>query len=1100
MHSKFLFLYLLLFLCFYSLPSSGQIKEFYITCNPDDFAYIYENYNEDIYVPITLGYLGIEWHDAYMRIRGDNSRRFPKKSLKIKFSGEPFLNGRNRLNFNAEYEDTSYIRSFIATQVFKMAGQTCFSAEHIRLYLNGNFLGLYVMIENVDSQFLEANNYDPQGSFYKAAVDGACLSIHDDLENFWEQKAGAGNKEDLAQFIADINQVSIDDYKDFCSYAMNYEQVVNIIACNMVTSNTSTYYHNYYMFHDANGTRLWEMMPWDLDKTFTVNAWRNHTYSSPPWTSDNPFLEKAILNHEMMSDIRGRVNEIFQDIFTSEIFIPIIDSLVNVLQPSVLQDTTDNIPDLDVWMIRIQKEIEYLNVYSDRLNWFFDNVQSSFISEGTAGVYPPDINFKWSPSIDPNGAPVCYTFLLTTGKKFQPELTQVFENIQDTFLTLENLPEGNYFWKVISHGESEQEVESFDSRNPLTVKNMEVMPCIISEDITISKDSSPYLINCKVFVEPQATLTIEEGVTLYIENYAQLTIAGGFQVNGTVNQPVHILPARNAKAFDSLRFVDPQQNIEINHLIVTDGVIYSQNANLKLNHCALIHLNNNLNESKNLLHHQFGDLEFINSIVIGNETGNGIKSEFSQSVIISNSTFENTDKAIKLFAVQNGEIKNSQIKTSTGEGILVIDSENVIVENNSLFDCTQAIAIASEMGELDSVIIQKNLIVNCDTGILVYNGGLATLNKNTFYANETGISLMEKMPGFGGGQATVVNTIFSSNYGAVVSADEQSGYTITYSISDTEMIEGDGNLFGEPKFISAAGNDFQLHSSSPCIDSGDPSGAYDPDDTRADMGAFYFNQGDYNVVFNEINYRSSPDFDTEDWVELYNADTITANISGWQFKDENDDHIYIFPYNTQIEPGGYLVLCRNAAMFSENHPDVSNFIGDFDFGLSSNGELIRLFNNSGELINYVTYGITVPWPTEPNGQGSTLELISPKLDNRLAENWCASENYGTPAAVNSCYVNTIINEDKLPFRVAFFPNPASDHAFVQINHFTDGHVFIKLFSSDGKLIFSTDKEAKGAGEFVFELQLMKAKGLCILLVDFSSNNTSHTSTVKFIAH
>jgi len=311
-----IFFSLLLFLFYFSQPVVSQIKEFYITCDPEDFVYIYENYTEDIYIPVILSYEGTEWPDTYMRIRGDGSRHFPKKSLKIKFSGEPFLNGKDKLNFNAEYDDKSYIRSYMATRVFEMAGQTCFSAEHIRLFLNGDFLGLYVMIENMDSKFLESHNYDPQGNLYKATVDGACLSIYDDLENFWEQKTGSGNKEDLAQFIDDINQVTINDYKDFCSQIMNYEQVVNIIACNMVTSNTSTYYHNYYMFHDTHGTGLWEMMPWDLDQTFSVNAWRNHTYSSPPWTSDNPFLEKAILNEDMMNDIRGRVNEIFQDIFT----------------------------------------------------------------------------------------------------------------------------------------------------------------------------------------------------------------------------------------------------------------------------------------------------------------------------------------------------------------------------------------------------------------------------------------------------------------------------------------------------------------------------------------------------------------------------------------------------------------------------------------------------------------------------------------------------------------------------------------------------------------------------------------------------------------
>jgi hypothetical protein len=1090
------------FLTIFSKSADGQIKEFFITCDPADFAHIYENYSEDIYVPIILVYKGIEWHDTYMRIRGDGSRHFPKKSLKIMFSGEPFINGRDRLNFNAEYEDKSYIRSYLATQVFKMAGQTCFSAEHIRLYLNGDFLGLYVMIENMDSKFLESHNYDPQGNLYKAAVDGACLSIYDDIENFWEQKTGSGNKEDLAQFIIDINEVSIDDYKDFCGQTMNYAQVVNIIACNMVTSNTSTYYHNYYMYRDAHGTGLWEMLPWDMDRSLSVNAWRNHTYSSPPWTSDNPYLEKAILNPEMMNDIRVRVNEIFQNFFTSDIFIPMIDSLVAVLEPSVAQDTTDDVPDVQEWLTRIQNEKYYVNGYPAQLNWYFDNVQSSFVAEPTPGISPPDITFKWTHSIDPNGLPVYYNFFLTTGSRFQPEQTQVFENIQDTFLTIENIAEGNYYWKVISYGDSEQEVESFDSRNPLTVKIMEAVPCVVSQNTTLFKGNSPYLVNCKVIVEPQAVLTIEEGVTIYFEKDAQLSIQGGFQVNGTKDLPVSLLPAYNGTSFDGLEFIDAQQNMQINYMILTDGVLYSNNANIALNHCELMVSNHFLPDSVSIIYHQSGCLEISNSKITGKNVSIGIISEFAQSVIIANSVVENHANSLVLISVQSGIIKNNQIGNITGDGVFVNDSDSISVDGNRIYNCGNGIVIGGGLVTSDDkIIIQKNLIVNCQTGISVINGCSVFVDRNTLYKNETGIKLAQVNPGLGGGQAFVVNSIFSYTLGLVFNTDEHSNYTVSYSICDNDFLEGEENLFGNPKFISAVNSDFQLQATSPCIDTGDPSGTYDPDGTRADMGAFYFNQDSYDIIFNEINFRSSPDFDTEDWVELYNVDTVTANISGWLFKDEKDDHIFIIPFGVEIAPGGYLVLCRNAAMFSEKHPDVTNFIGNFDFGLSSDGELIRLFNSSGVLINYVVYGTDFPWPPEANGEGSTLELKNPFLDNQIPESWCASANKGTPGVINSCYINTTPKENGLPFEATIFPNPAPDKVYLRINHFVGGNVYLKLFSSDGKHFFSTEKPLPGAGETLIELHPIKSKGVCLLLIEFVGNDdATYSTTLKFIAH
>jgi hypothetical protein len=57
---------------------------------------------------------------------------------------------------------------------------------------------------------------------------------------------------------------------------------------------------------------------------------------------------------------------------------------------------------------------------------------------------------------------------------------------------------------------------------------------------------------------------------------------------------------------------------------------------------------------------------------------------------------------------------------------------------------------------------------------------------------------------------------------------------------------GQFNVFDitdDPLFVDAAGNDYHLQSTSPCIDTGDPASAADPDGSRADMGAFPFTHG-----------------------------------------------------------------------------------------------------------------------------------------------------------------------------------------------------------------------------------------------------------------
>jgi hypothetical protein len=53
---------------------------------------------------------------------------------------------------------------------------------------------------------------------------------------------------------------------------------------------------------------------------------------------------------------------------------------------------------------------------------------------------------------------------------------------------------------------------------------------------------------------------------------------------------------------------------------------------------------------------------------------------------------------------------------------------------------------------------------------------------------------------------------------------------------------GQGNIDADPVFAGPEREDFQLRWHSPCIDTGDPSFPLDPDGTRSDIGAFYFNQ------------------------------------------------------------------------------------------------------------------------------------------------------------------------------------------------------------------------------------------------------------------
>ena len=91
--------------------------------------------------------------------------------------------------------------------------------------------------------------------------------------------------------------------------------------------------------------------------------------------------------------------------------------------------------------------------------------------------------------------------------------------------------------------------------------------------------------------------------------------------------------------------------------------------------------------------------------------------------------------------------------------------------------------------------------------------------------------------------------------------------------------------------------------------------------------------------------------DLPDWVEIYNPSDSIFNMSQWVFKDEADDHIYTIPEGTNIDPNQYLILCRDTILFKNHFPNVNSYVGNLDFGLSGGGELIRLYNNNGIIMD-----------------------------------------------------------------------------------------------------------------------------------------------------
>ncbi len=163
-----------------------------------------------------------------------------------------------------------------------------------------------------------------------------------------------------------------------------------------------------------------------------------------------------------------------------------------------------------------------------------------------------------------------------------------------------------------------------------------------------------------------------------------------------------------------------------------------------------------------------------------------------------------------------------------------------------------------------------------------------------------------------------------------------------------------------------------------------------------------------SVVINEIMYNSSYSPDVE-FIEIFNDGSGAVDLSGWYLLDSNLSHPHCNLVGS-LGAGEYLVIAADNSLFTAQYPGVSNFNSNgFDpdglgFGLGNGGDTVNLFDGSNDLIDFVTYDDSSPWPSSADGSGPSLELINSLMNNEVAASWDPSTPVGgTPGSINSAF-------------------------------------------------------------------------------------------------
>lgn len=177
-----------------------------------------------------------------------------------------------------------------------------------------------------------------------------------------------------------------------------------------------------------------------------------------------------------------------------------------------------------------------------------------------------------------------------------------------------------------------------------------------------------------------------------------------------------------------------------------------------------------------------------------------------------------------------------------------------------------------------------------------------------------------------------------------------------------------------------------------------------------------------DIVINELMYDPISGDNDDQYIELYNRSANAVDLGMWQLGEAVS---FLFPSNTIVMPGGYLVIARNAAHLRTNYANLTlgNCLGDFTGKLSHKGKRLTLemphydrFTNGTQVtsfismhivMNEVTYGSGGRWGQWSHGGGSSLELVDPNSNNRLAANWADSDETSKSVWTNLEYTGVL---------------------------------------------------------------------------------------------
>lgn len=334
-----------------------------ITINPDTLDWIYANpwSNIEFHADFVFdnGSVRDSIQNVGFRLRGNTSRASKKKSFKVSFntftSGGKYY-GVEKMNLNGEHNDPSIMRSKIMWDILRDWGIPAPRANHVQVYINKSYYGLYLNVEHIDEEFVESRFGNKDGNLYKCTypVDLNYLGSDPNLYKFESGGERAydlvTNKDtddysDLADFITVINQTSDENLVCELNELFNTYDYLKVIAVDIFCGNWDGHIfnkNNFYLYHNTATDKM-EYIPYDVDNTFGIDwfglDWaRRDIYNWEKDGSQRPLYTQLLNNQELRNQFTYYAGKLINNTIDVDALIKDIEARKIMIAQYVVSD------------------------------------------------------------------------------------------------------------------------------------------------------------------------------------------------------------------------------------------------------------------------------------------------------------------------------------------------------------------------------------------------------------------------------------------------------------------------------------------------------------------------------------------------------------------------------------------------------------------------------------------------------------------------------------------------------------------------------------------------------------------------------------------